>query len=640
MARPSYLSRRPGGRYYLQIRLGKRAAALYGRPVLRASLRTSDFDEARKRLMDSLGWAQELVSAPDLSAAGTLIRHRLLKYAAAGGPTDERALAERMAYENQVRQFLMRSHDRGFCYTHEFQDFADLWHTFVQQNTAAEDELARLDRQKHYERGWAEAGVAASRGWSPATPSITSSPLGCARRPPAPTLVGLSDAVHQTIDAVVQSAIGKHLATLSSTKPASTGAASDGERTVAPLAPALNATGLRLSEALKLFLMPPGKKRQHKMRGRTEIAVIVQFAVDFLDDPILENIGPVDWDRLDEAMPDIPLPKGIPDSHRGSLFLRYSYAQQQGWANLSRTTITTIESRYHYGLNKFIKWAIEESHYRGRKPKFVCIDENNTTPLPRDAFTEEELIKLIELPLFTGCAGAHRIWKPGRYFVQTHIYWAYLILILTGMRPGEVGQLKCADIINDGDNYFFDLRPFDARQGRIALKDLRKLKTNSSGRVVPVHPLLIELGLRNRAAELIEKGEERLFPEWDEFTRSDGTVRWSQPITKSWQYIKKAKILKVRADLTLYSTRHLMAEWLDAPGIAQRTRNRILGHASGVPGRYGRKGAPDAAQIFAIEAVEPPVIQQMRGILVAAAERARRGELVTLKPWLSARSPN
>jgi integrase len=638
MARPSYLSRRPGGRYYLQIRLGKPAAALYGRSVLRASLRTSDFDEARKRLMDSLGWAQELVSAPDLKAAGTLIRHRLHKYAAAGGPTDERALAERMAYENQVRQFLTRSHERGFCHTHEFRDFADLWHTFVQQNTAAEDELARLDRQKHYERGWAEAGVATSRGWSPATPSTVPSRLDVPAGPPAPAVVGLSDAVHQTIDAMVQSAIGKRLATLSSTKPTSTSAASDRERTIAPLVPAPDSSGLRLSEALKLFLTPPGKKRQRKMRGRTETAAIVQFAVDFLEDPVLDNISPADWDRLDEAMPDIPHPKGIPDSHRGSLYQRYSYAQKHGWTTLSRTTITTIENRYHYGLYKFIKWVIEEGHYRGRKPKFVCVDENNTTPLPRDAFTEEELIRLVELPLVTGCAGAHRIWKPGRYFVQTHIYWAYLILILTGMRPGEVGQLKCVDLISEGNNYFFDLRPFDARSGRIPLKDLRTLKTNSSGRVVPVHPLLIELGLRDRAAELIEKDEERLFPEWEEYTRRDGTVRWSQPITKSWQYIKK--LLQARADLTLYSARHLMADWLDAPGIAQRTRNRILGHAGGVPGRYGRKGAPDAAQVSAIEAVEPPVIQKMRGILVAAAERARRGELVMLKPWLSTRSPN
>jgi hypothetical protein len=84
-------------------------------------------------------------------------------------------------------------------------------------------------------------------------------------------------------------------------------------------------------------------------------------------------------------------------------------------------------------------------------------------------------------------------------------------------------------------------------------------------------------------------GEERLFPEWEEYVCGDGTTRWSQPITKSWQHVKK--ILKVaRADLTLYSTRNLMADWLDNSAIVQRTRNRILGHVNDVPGGYlGRK---------------------------------------------------
>jgi hypothetical protein len=46
------------------------------------------------------------------------------------------------------------------------------------------------------------------------------------------------------------------------------------------------------------------------------------------------------------------------------------------------------------------------------------VDENNPAPLPRDAFDDGELIKLIGLPLFTGCENAHHIWKRGRYFVQ------------------------------------------------------------------------------------------------------------------------------------------------------------------------------------------------------------------------------
>jgi hypothetical protein len=132
--------------------------------------------------------------------------------------------------------------------------------------------------------------------------------------------------------------------------------------------------------------------------------------------------------------------------------------------------------------------------------------------------------------------------------------------------------------------------------------------------------------------ELMDKGEERLFPEWEAYVRKDGTVRWSQPLSKSWQYVKK--LLKLtRADLTLYSTRHLMADWLDNDAIAQRTRDRILGHVSDVRGRYGRKGILDPQVAAKIEALEHAVIKQMREILLGAKKRADAGELAILKTY-------
>jgi hypothetical protein len=66
----------------------------------------------------------------------------------------------------------------------------------------------------------------------------------------------------------------------------------------------------------------------------------------------------------------------------------------------------------------------------------------------------------------------------------------------------------------------------------------------------------------DRMQELLDQEETRLFPEWEKYTRKDGTMRWSQPLSKSWQYVKK--ILKIeRADVSLYSTRHFFADLLD-----------------------------------------------------------------------------
>jgi integrase len=595
----------------------KAAAALYGRPNLRASLRTGNFDEARRRLMDNLGWANELVAAPDLEAIGAVIDRRLQTYTAAGSPQGERALAERVGFEHQARHYMARANERGYAFSHRFEFFASRWVDFVDQNKAAETELARLGHHRDYERGRSEATTAVVQGWMPA-PAL-----------PAAGPVVLSDAVHLTIDAIVRNEIGKHVAALGTPAPGTPNGTSP------PLAPAAPAAGLKLSEALALFLAPPRKKLLRRTKGHADAASIVQFAVDFLGDPVFDSITEENWDDLDEAMADIPHRKNIPEGHRETLFRRYCYAKKEEWEGLIRASVTTITGRYHGGLEKFIDWSIGQKFYSGPRPAFGYVDDNNLAALPRDAFDDSELIALVSLPLFTGCGGGFRVWTPGGYFVQSHIYWAYLILIVSGMRPGEVGQLQCNDLVTDGENYFFDLRPFDARKGRVAIKDLRNLKTRSSGRIIPLHPLLIELGLIDRMIELRAKGETKLFPEWEKYVRPDGAIRWSQPISKSWQYVKEL-LGTTRADLTLYSARHLMADWLDSGGIAQRTRDRILGHVTGVKGRYGRKWLFSAEQVAAIEALEPAVVKEMRKILLAAKEKADRGELVVLKPWLGA----
>jgi integrase len=619
MARAPYLGRREGGRYYLQIRLGKRAQALYGRNVLRASLRTSDYAEARRRLVDNLGWAREVADAPDLDVLGTALHARLTAYTDQGAPGTERVLAERVAFENQVRSFLTRSNERGYPFGGRLDGFASRWVDFVNQNKAAEEDLIRIGLRREYERGRADAGEAAVNGWSaihvaPPPPSPAAATVR-ARIPELPADVG------QLIEIGASSLPGPE-ASLQPEPPSAT---------VAPRGTAVPGSA-RLSDVLELFYADK-KKNKKDDRARGEYGPVMSFMVAFFDDAPIDAITPDDFARLDDALPEVPDRKGIPKAACESLMSRYTYAQANGWDKLKRLTETTIRG-YHMLISAFFRWAKRKGHYHGEVPKLEQVSEENLTALPRDAFEDDELLALVQLPLFTGCQGLGRMWQQGLYFVQNHIYWAFLVLILSGMRPGEVGRIRCRDVVTDGEFYFFDLRPFDARKGRVALKDLRNLKTSSSGRVVPIHPLLIDLGLLDRVHDLEALGIEMLFPEWTPYRKSTGELRWGQPITKSWQYVKKLLGI-TRADLTLYGTRHWMADMLDNDAIAQRTRNRILGHVSSVPDGYGRKGMLKPEQSAAIAKLEPPVIMEMRKILMAAKERAGGGELTVLKPWLA-----
>lgn len=617
MARPSYLARRGDGRYFLQIRLGKQAASLFRLPLLRVSLRTGNYGEARRRLVDNLGWVMELIEAPDLESLGIVLEARLGTHVERGTPTDERRLAERCAFEHEVRRYLTRVQERGYAYQMRFPKMPSLWVDFVDQNKLAENNIKGLAVRRSYEVGRVDATEALKQGWT-ATSVV-------------PAQAQIFDPVAM-IDRLIQDAIAQRLPQLPPPQAGSLVPVRDLAASPQSSATA-ESISRRMSDVLTEFLKPLDRKRQHTVKGRGEAEPVIQFAVDFLGDPRMNELTDAQWNLLDEALPDIPNRDNIPRKFSKTLFQRYKYAEDTKWSKLERVTTTTIKSRYWAGLYKFVDFAIAEKLYSGARPKFVCIDPDNLAPLPRDAFDDDELLKLLRMPLFTGCKNRVHVWQPGGYFVQSHIYWGFLICVLTGMRPGEVGQLKCADIRTDGAFYYFDMRPFDARNGRVAVKDLRNLKTNAAGRVVPIHPVLIELGLLDRMQDLLDQKEERLFPEWEAYTRKkDGTIRWSQPLSKAWQYVKK-KLILTRADLTLYSTRHLMADWLDNEAIAQRTRDRILGHAGDVRGRYGRNGILDPQIAAKIEALEPVVVKQMREILLAAKSRADTGELIVLKTY-------
>jgi hypothetical protein len=173
------------------------------------------------------------------------------------------------------------------------------------------------------------------------------------------------------------------------------------------------------------------------MKGRGEAAAVVQFAIDLLDDPRMSDLTAEHWQRLDEALPDIPNRDNIPAKLSKTLFQRYKYAETHGWSELTRLTTTTIKSRYWGGLYKFIDWAIQKKMYQGARPQFECIDPKNIAPLPRDAFDDSELLALLKFPLFTGCKNRLHVWQPGEYFVQSYIYWGFLICILTACGPAR-----------------------------------------------------------------------------------------------------------------------------------------------------------------------------------------------------------
>jgi len=65
--------------------------------------------------VDNLVWVQELIEALDLEALGTVLDAQLRAYVDRGSPADERLLAERCAFEHEVRRYRARAQERGYA---------------------------------------------------------------------------------------------------------------------------------------------------------------------------------------------------------------------------------------------------------------------------------------------------------------------------------------------------------------------------------------------------------------------------------------------------------------------------------------------------------------------------------------------
>ncbi|MEC7188461.1 MAG: site-specific integrase [Pseudomonadota bacterium] len=161
---------------------------------------------------------------------------------------------------------------------------------------------------------------------------------------------------------------------------------------------------------------------------------------------------------------------------------------------------------------------------------------------------KNQLLTFFSSPLYTGCQSASRCHLPGKQLlIDLAKYWVPLIGFYTGMRLQEILQLHVTDIYQSQDYWLIDLNETHAD---------KKLKTDQSKRVIPMHPDLVEIGLISFKERQEEKGRERLFP--DATLSGDGTYSSTYP---KW-FSRYLRNIGIKTDKTsFHSFRHNMKDF-------------------------------------------------------------------------------
>lgn len=167
-------------------------------------------------------------------------------------------------------------------------------------------------------------------------------------------------------------------------------------------------------------------------------------------------------------------------------------------------------------------------------------------------FSDDELLQVFSV------ANYKHLEKP-------HEYWFPLIALLTGARREEIAQLTYEDIRQEDGIWIIDIND----------EDFRKVKTAAGVRIIPLHPVLIELGLLDYVAAVreVSKGVKRIFP-YLRYDKSNGFG--DVPGEAFARYLDRLGIHDETK--VLHSLRKNANDRLSKNGVDEPKRCRMVGH--------------------------------------------------------------
>lgn len=191
-----------------------------------------------------------------------------------------------------------------------------------------------------------------------------------------------------------------------------------------------------------------------------------------------------------------------------------------------------------------------------------------------DPFSISQLQAIFDSPLYMGCKSQRfRAVAGNTDMSSSSWYWLPLLGLFTGARLNELCQLNVSDLDLKSDIPFLRLHEGDESQ---RIKGHKK-------RNVPLHPELIRLGFTEYANVNRNTKSGRIFPE----LTIDGKGYFSDKPSKDFRaYIKKIGVKTSKT--SFHSFRHNFKDACRHVGVNPDLNDILLGHSlSGMGGRYG-----------------------------------------------------
>lgn len=246
-------------------------------------------------------------------------------------------------------------------------------------------------------------------------------------------------------------------------------------------------------------------------------------------------------------------------------------------------------------LNDFWNWASGEygaeqlpHPFKGLQVKPKGHKGRQSARAARDAFLIDEIHLIFGAPAWQGLRpldASGRLTSPA----TAALYFAPLIAAYGGLRLGEICQLRCGDLERISDFWVIRIRPL-AEQAAGADAERNRIKSAAAERSVPVHPVLIRLGLIQYLEARNGQPGDLLFPE----LTYDKRQGYARAVGRWFTEFKRSLAVTSEDKKAFHSFRHTVRTMLKALVANTALIDDLIGHENGAPGGVGfvyEKGA-------------------------------------------------
>jgi integrase len=339
-------------------------------------------------------------------------------------------------------------------------------------------------------------------------------------------------------------------------------------------AAASKGTGKLFSVHLETFLVECTRKAIKRKTVVTYQQKLTEFMEICGDKPIREYSLQVDGVKYKSTLGKLPKNPRKPKANHGKTLLQIADA----YTGTDLLAVTTINDKISC-VSAFFDWLVPLHLDKNTIPKkaLVIAQRGKKKRKTRTPFTLTELEKMFQAPIFTGWKSSSH-WKIQGDAVlrDTAKFWVPVIGLFTGLRLGEIIQLRTEDVQQQDGIWHIDVLEVTTDDDGFQETDTQ-LKTAASRRKMPIHEELINIGF----LDFVEKhNTPHVFPDYAHGERENeenGRDNWVHRFSSHFRrFLKETEIKRGRN--CFHSFRHNFEDVCRNSGLAKDMRDSLQGH--------------------------------------------------------------